>query len=151
MSWKNTPLFQTALCVLAKVLMSSVGQIIHLCVCVWDMGGGGCGVRRQGQETPLDTPHTHTHPLTKLCRHGCCFQGNCPKSKGGVGAAGVSRLYMCVCVSMVEKRVCVFILNKSHSSLWGQDGTQKISKNSVHVWFKEVESRPRNRVCVCGS
>lgn len=36
--------------------------------------------------------NTHTHTLSqaqKLCRHGCCCQGDCPKCKGGVGAAGV--------------------------------------------------------------
>lgn len=52
--------------------------------------GGGWGPRPKNH--PLDTPHTHTHTLSqpqKLCRHGCCCQGDCPKCKGGVGAAGV--------------------------------------------------------------
>lgn len=36
----------------------------------------------------------HTPPH-KLCRHGCCCLGNCPKSKGGVGFMS---LCVCLCV-----------------------------------------------------
>lgn len=78
MSWKNTLLFQTALCVLAKLLMRGVGQIIHLscvCVCVFDVVGA----------RPRDTPRptTHTHTLTNYVGMVAVAKATVPSVRAG--------------------------------------------------------------------
>lgn len=72
-------------------LLSQSLKCVLVCVCACVKCRGWVGSK--AKKYPL-TRHTHTHSQPqKLCQHGCCCQGDCPKCKGGVGAAGVLLLF----------------------------------------------------------